>query len=213
MTTKQIIINTVAFAAGAAIGSAVTWKIMKTRCDQHIREEVEAFKKDWPKYAKGQNDAEVEPNDHWDGWNGCEEEDDDEDVYDPDVVFDYHNLAKVYDTIDNGEEGGGDDEAFIVEGPTVISPDEFNDLPYDWSMYALTYYAGDGILADDWLVKQDIEDTIGEEALECFGKYSEEDVVHVRNEANMAHYEVVCDPRNYADVLAGSIPRADMNAY
>ena len=79
MTTKQIIINTVVFAAGAAIGSAVTWKIMKTRCDQHIREEVEAFKKDWPKYAKGQNDTKVEPNDHWDGWNGCEEEDDDED--------------------------------------------------------------------------------------------------------------------------------------
>ena len=111
-----------------------------------------------------------------------------------------------------GEEGGGDDEAFIVEGPIVITPDEFNDIEFGWSMHALTYYDGDGILADDWYVKQDIEDTIGEEALECFGKHSEEDVVHVRNEENMAHYEVVRDPRKYADVLAASLPRANMNA-
>lgn len=213
MTTKQIIINTVVFAAGAAIGSAVTWKIMKTRCDQHIREEVETFKKDWPKYAKGQNDDKVEPNDYWDGWNGCEEEDDDEDDYDPDVVFDYHNLAKRYDTIDNGEEGGGDYDGTYPNGPVVITPDEFNNMEQGWSMYALTYYAGDGVLADDWLVEKDIEDTIGEGALENFGEYSDEDVVHVRNEQNEAHYEVVRDPRRYADVLADSNLRAGMNAY
>ena len=207
MTTKRIMINGLMFATGAAIGSLVTWKIMKTRCDKLITEEVEAFKKDWPNYA-GAN-VKMEPESGWDGWNGCEDEDDDEDDYDPDIIRDYRNLANRY----NGEEGGGGDEAFIVEGPVVITPDEFNDIEFGWSMYALTYYEGDGILADDWHVKQDIEDTIGEEALECFGKHSEEDVVHVRNEENMAHYEVVRDPRNYVDVLVASLPRADMNAY
>lgn len=209
MTTKQIIINGFMFATGAAIGSLVTWKIMKTRCDKLITEEVEAFKKEWSSYTSA--DVKTEPEGHWDGWNGCEDEDEDDD--DSDDIFAYDQIASKYVTADNGKEGGGDDEAFIVEGPIVISPDEFNDIPFEWSMYALTYYEGDGILADDWLVKQDIEDTIGEEALECFGKYSEEDVVHVRNEENVAHYEVVRDPRKYADVLASSIPRADMNAY
>lgn len=208
--TKQIIINGLMFTTGAAIGSLVTWKIMKIRCDKLIAEEVEAFKNEWPSYAS--EGVKTELDDHWDGWNGCEDEEEDEDD-DSDDIFAYDKIASKYVTADNGKEGGGDDEVFIVEGPIVISPDEFNDIPFEWTMYALTYYEGDAILADDWLVKQDIDDTIGEEALECFGKYSEEDVVHVRNEENMAHYEVVRDPRKYADVLASSIPRVDMNAY
>lgn len=205
MTTKQIIIDGLMFAAGATIGSLVTWKIMKTRCDKLITEEVEAFKKDWPNYAGAT--VKMEPDDHWDGWNGCEDDEEEDDEDDSDIIHDYRRIAGQY----NGEEGGGDDEAFIVEGPTVITPDEFNDIPFEWSMYALTYYEGDGILADDWLVKQDIDDTIGEDSLDYFGKYSEEDVVHVRNAENMAHYEVVLDPRKYSDVLADSLPRSDMN--
>ncbi len=208
MTTKQIIINTVVFTTGAAIGSLVTWKIMKTRCDQHIREEVEAFKKEWPKYAGGS--VKTEPVD----WDDFEDDDEDEDEeYDPDVIVDYHRIANRYDSALNGEEGGGDDVVLCVNGPVVITPDEFNSMEQGWSMYALTYYAGDGILADDWLVEKDIEDTIGEEALECFGEHADEDVVHVRNEQNEAHYEVVRDPRCYADVLADSNLHANMNAY
>lgn len=213
MTTKQIIINAVTFAAGAAIGSAVTWKFMKTRYDQRIREEVEAFKNEWPNYAKPQSETKAEVGGRSDDETGCEDEEDDDEDYDPAEVIEYHSITKKYIVDDNSEEGGGDDEVEYVSGPVVISPDEFNNMEMGWSMYALTYYDGDGILADDWLVKQDIEDTIGEEALDYFGKYSEEDVVHVRNKQNEAHYEVVRDPRSYADVLAGSIPRADMNAY
>lgn len=209
MTKNQIIINITMLAVGAAIGSAVTWKIMKTRCDQKIREEVDAFTKEWPSYV-GQR-VKVNP---VDDWNDFEDDDeDDEDDYDPDAIIDYHQIAKRYGSDETGEEGGGDDEVEYVNGPVVITPDEFNSMESGWTMYALTYYEGDGILADDWLVEKDIEETIGEEALECFGKYADEDVVHVRNEQTEAHYEVVRDPRNYADVLAGCNPHSHMNAY
>ena len=91
MTTKQIMINGLMFATGAAIGSLVTWRIMKIRCDKLITEEVEAFKKDWPNYA-GAN-VKMEPESGWDGWNGCEDDEDEDDDYDPDVIYDYHALT------------------------------------------------------------------------------------------------------------------------
>lgn len=209
--TKQNIINAAMFAVGAAVGSAVTWKIMKTRCDQKIREEVDAFAKEWPSYTN--NLVKMEPVNDWDDCEDDDEDEDDEDDYEPDVVIDYHRYAKQYGSDESGEEGGGDDEVEYVNGPVVITPDEFNSMEPGWSMYALTYYAGDNILADDWLVEKDIEETIGEEALDCFGKYAEEDVVHVRNEQTESHYEVVRDPRSYADVLAGCNPHNHMDAY
>ena len=54
-------------------------------------------------------------------------------------------------------------------------------------------------MADDWGIEKDIEETIGEDALDHFGDYAEE-VVHVRNEREELDYEVTLDPRRYVDV-------------
>lgn len=183
---NQKIINLIAFTAGAAIGSLVTWRVMKTRCEQIIQNEVDAFKEDWADMAReSKADYEIDTGDTDD------DEMEEEDEEDSDFAH-YRQLALDY------EEKGGEDWVPYINGPYVITPEEFGDGNFGHDLHCITYYA-DGVLADDWDVKLDIEETIGEEALEHFGDY-QDDVVHVRNERLQCDYEVTCDPRDYADV-------------
>lgn len=178
--------NVFMFAFGATVGSVVTWKIMKDRCERMIQDEVDAFKNDWVKMTR-EDDTEY-----------TVQADEDEE-FDDDTRAEYHSLAHSYDY--NCEEGGGDEVPY-VNGPYVISPDEFGG-ERDYEAWCLSYY-NDGVLADDWQVTYDIEDTIGEDALEHFGDYTD-DIVHVRNERLQCDYEVTKDPRNFKDLLSNDL--------
>lgn len=200
---KKALCNVLIFAAGATFGSLFTWKFLKTKYEQITQEEIESVKETW---ARMNDEPEVEI----DKVESKEDLDDSEQVSMDDYAAytDYSALVGKYNRAlcdEPEEEGGGDvdDEDDVgfpyINGPVVITPEEFGDGNYGHSLYCLTYYA-DGVLADDWWAEQSIEDTIGEEALEHFGDY-EEDVVHVRNEQNEADYEVTRDPRRYTDVI------------
>lgn len=88
-----------------------------------------------------------------------------------------------------------------IQAPCVISPDEFGtEDGYD--EISLTYYA-DGTVTDDSdhaMSDDEIEETIGKDSLNHFGDY-EPDSVFVRNDRLKADYEILADPRSYADVL------------
>lgn len=195
---NQKLFNVFMFATGAAIGSLVTWKVVKTRYELIIQEEIDSFKEDYIRCMNKQSFAIDSCEDNQD------ELDDEDDGFDEATVHAYHEIASRYytagDEAETNEEGEGDEEVPYINGPYVISPDEFGDGNYDHSLYCLTYFA-DGILSNDWYEKCDIEETIGEDSLDHFGDYTE-DVVHVRNERMNADYEVTRDPRNYADMVA-----------
>ena len=178
--------NVAMFAIGAAVGSIVTWKIMKDRCERMIQDEVKAFKEDWVKMTR---EDEIE-------YTVRTENDDelDEDEYDDEDYSEYHTLAHSYSK--NDEEGGGDEVPYI-NGPYVISPDDFG-IERDYAAWCLTYF-NDGILADDYGQTYDIEEIIGEDALNHFGDYTD-GVVHVCNERTLCYYEVTEDPRDFAEV-------------
>ena len=81
----------------------------------------------------------------------------------------------------------------------VISPEEFgeSELPSE----SLTYWA-DGIVTDEAncvMDEDDIEETIGSDALNHFGEY-EDDSVFVRNETLDKEYEILMDTRRFSDV-------------
>ena len=88
-----------------------------------------------------------------------------------------------------------------MNGPYVISPEQLGDIK-EFSSQALDYFA-DGVLADGWGVKLDIEETIGEDALDHFGDYVD-DIVYVRNERTEIDYEVTRDPRTYEEAVRTS---------
>ena len=83
--------------------------------------------------------------------------------------------------------------------PYVIPPDEFGDFD-DYPCNTLIYWA-DGILTDDNNYPvEDVESTVGSEALDTFGDY-EDDSVFVRNPRLRCDFEILLDPREYEDVV------------
>lgn len=178
--------NLFIFTAGAAIGSAVTWKLVKEKYARLAQEEIEAVREVYMKH----DDDSVEPT--------VEEE--------PAAVIpesvpefteqervDYANIANTYNN--NNEKG----VPKPVKRPYVISPDMFEEGEYQ--AVSLTYYA-DGVVEDDFYdvwSDDEIEDKIGNDFMNHYGEY-EEDTVFVRNDEEETDYEIMRDTRRYSDV-------------
>lgn len=197
---KKTIIDIFLFTAGATIGSLVTWKFVKTKYERILQEEIDSFKETYAQCMSGETTTGSDDDADENVQNECDDD------FPESVMTEYTTLARRYgepsgDNTETVKGGEGDDDDFpYINGPVVISPEEFGNGNFDHDLYCLTYYA-DGVLANDWWETLNIEDTIGEEALEHFGDYTD-DVVHVRNEREKADYEVTRDPRNYADLIA-----------
>lgn len=198
------------FVAGAAIGSVVTWKVLKNKYEQITQEEIKSVKEEYSRLAKlmrieidacrrvteaHTEDEATDSDDSIDNNNDFSEPENNQ--------VEYHKLTSKYrgtpDKSESNEEGDGigDDDLPFINGPYVISPDEFASSPPGYSACPIDYYK-DGILADGWGVKLNIEETIGEDAINHFGDYVD-DVVHVRNERTQIDYEVTRDPRTYKE--------------
>lgn len=198
------------FATGAAIGSVATWFTIKKKYEQIAQEEIDSVKEEYSRLIemrKKEMEAVrnvVNANQHDDDEDEPVDDDDETAVYEQ-MKVDYSNLTKNYrssdddeDEDDNDEEGGKEveDEVPYDNGPYVITPEEFGDEK-NYTAQPLDYFS-DGVLADGWGVQLDIEDTIGEEALNHFGEYAD-DIVYVRNDQNEIDYEVTRDPRTYEE--------------
>lgn len=181
-------IFTFAFAVGAAIGSAVTWKFVQNKYERLAREEIEEVRAYYASKDKGE-----ETEEKTDSENETDECDDDDVPFTMSEKVEYASIANKYATTD---EGG--DKPMSRREPYVISPAEFGEDD-NYEGITLIYY-NDGILADhDGNRIEDIESCIGYESLNHFGEY-EEDSVYVRNDDTMMEYEVLLDETNYADL-------------
>lgn len=162
------------FAAGALIGSVVTSMYFKSKYEV-IEEEETIEKPDESQIDISEKEPKI-----------AEEAEK--------IIRDYHtesNSKEVKEPVVIIEEDDG------MEGPYVISPDEFDENGYE--TVSLTYYA-DGVLTDEMdNIIDDIDEVIGEESLEHFGEF-EEDSVFVRDDDKEIDYEILKDLRNYRDV-------------
>lgn len=182
--------NIIVFAAGAAVGAFVAWRILETRCEQRIRDEVAEVKERFciEKTPKEETEEFIEEDVPWV-----------DDEPETDVNLDMNKYKEQiadlkyvnYSDLDSMSNPNN-------EPPVIITPEEFGDIDeYDTATY--TYYA-DGVLTDDMDEPvEDIEDVIGLEALDHFGEY-EDDAIHVRNHDRQCDYEVLRDLRRYADI-------------
>lgn len=187
--------NVLMFAAGAAIGSAVTWKYLKTKYEQLVQEEIESIKEVFANkddisqdIEESEETEECETRIDWDELEDLDE--DDEDDESDDGMNDYAKLIDQY----TNEEGGAEK---MTMKPYVISPYDFGE--YDgYRQIELTYYA-DGTLEDeDREIVTDIDELIGSGSLFTFGEY-EDDSVFVRNERLRADFQILKDYRTYEE--------------
>lgn len=192
------------FTTGAAIGSLVTWKAIKTKYERLAQEEIDSVKEEFSRLSKIRKESNDRQNEYAEV--GYIEDSDLKCIdTDPNDMIEYNNIISGYrsssDDDETNEEGDewSEGEVPYINGPYVISPDDFASSPPGYSAQPLDYFA-DGILADGWGVELDIEETIGEESLEHFGEYAD-DLLYVRNERKEIDYEVTKDPRTYAEAV------------
>lgn len=174
------------FAAGAVVGSVVTWKLIKTRYEQIAQEEIDSVKEI---YAKREHNATIK--------DGAEVAVGEESTEGSHVLSEmrgaYAAIAKEAGYINPEKE----EDTVVVEKPYIIVPDDFD--MNDYNTESLNYYA-DGVLTDycDNVI-DDPENIIGDiDPSEHFGEY-EEDTVYVRNDVTKCDYEILRDTRNYSD--------------
>lgn len=215
---RDMLVKAFIFTAGAAIGSVVTWKVIKTKYEQISKEEIESVREEYQRLTKimrmeidacrkatAAHTKVDDTVDEDDGANTDYPDDDDRDFTEKEKEqVEYYKITSRYrgsyeESNENNEEGeeDGDDEVPYINGPYVITPEDFASSPPGYNCCPLDYYK-DGVLADGWGVTMDIEETIGEEALDHFGEYVD-DVVYVRNERLELDYEVTRDPRTYKE--------------
>lgn len=183
------------FAAGAVIGSAVTWKLLKDKYAKIAQEEIDSVKEVFSKKKNGPNTI--------DGVIETKEVKTEtlQSFKDKVQELGYTN----YSDISKDEEGGSD----MIDKPYVIEPEEFGENDYE--TVSLTYYA-DGVLADDRdNVVEDVESMVGVESLNHFGEY-EDDSVFVRNDRLETDYEILMDLRKFSEVVKVNPNRVDYNA-
>lgn len=181
------------FAAGAAIGSAVTYKLIKTKYEQIAREEIESVKEVFSRRSEESD----------------EEDEDEDDEFDYDFEPDPEELKAMNDKVSdlgytsyskkkNKKSKRNDDDEDCDIVPYVISPDDFGDTGYE--TVSLTYYA-DNVLAYDYdeEVVEDADLLIGSYSLDRIGEY-EDDIIHVRNDVNQTDYEICRVNEKYSDV-------------
>lgn len=189
--------NLFVFVTGAAVGSLVTWVFMREKLELLKAElqDMEEYYVRCDEYDSDEPIPEEEP----------EEEAHDTTVNSLHIKPDIMEYAKqVQDRGYVDYSGGGKSVAEPkpvdnnVERPYVISPDEFGEIGYDTK--SLTYY-NDKILTDeDGDIIDDVDDIVGKDSLDTFGDY-EDDSVFVRDDRRKVDYEILADPRNYADVF------------
>lgn len=178
---KNILSNIVIFSLGAAVGSVVTWKLIKTKYEHIAQEEIDEVREF---YHKKMSEQDADKN--YSDW--AEE-------HPKKYKEDKENYTSILKENDYTKKKGRVEDMF--DKPYVISPDEFGENNYETE--SLTYYE-DGVLTDDFgNVIENVDELVGLDSLNHFGEY-EDDSVFVRDDRLKIDYEILMDTRKYSEL-------------
>ena len=197
----------IVFAAGACIGSVVTWRLVKKYYNNITNKEI-ADVKDWYARKCGEEAGSKKA----DAVGGAILEGVKDGMNKPVTENDIRNLTarlqnmgyvdysnKEDEPVKKTEKIEEKEEVDNVERPYVIEPRYFDEYD-DYNTINLTLYA-DGVLVDDSSNEpvEDVDETVGLDNLDHIGDY-EEDAVHIRNDKLRCDYEILCDTKKYSEI-------------
>lgn len=194
---KDLLIKGTIFLIGGAIGSVVTWKLVKTKYEQIIADKTEENEFLRDRYSKNKNIEKAGEALTEDLKNYIENPDEltVQEIRDKVQELGYINEQAMKEKEKEKEEV--DD----MGGPEVIAPEE--TWEQDYPMITLTYYEGDGVLADERdRIIGNVDEMVGEDFASHFGEY-EDDTVYIRNPNFKSYYEILRDYGSYSEVVGG----------
>lgn len=196
---RNIITSILLFTAGAGIGSAVTWKLLKTKYEQIAQEEIDSVKEVYSKRASVAANPKPIEGEGVEGKHIPEK---------PDLMeyaaklkeegyMDYStNSKEEQKEKEEKEPYTSDMDGYSYdEEPYVITPEHFGEYD-DYDTQILTLYNDGYLVDDDDNEIVDIADVVGEDFKEHIGDF-EDDAVHIRNEKYKTDFEVLVVERNF----------------
>lgn len=182
---NHVLNKTIIFAVGAAIGSAVTWALVKNKYKKQAQEDIEAVREFYKEKYKTVEKKEE---------NESTEEDEEEEIDDDDIPGEYYESYKsVLKTNKYSSEEKEDEENMVKF--QVLSPEEYEECDYPT---ITLWYFNDGILTNDrGKIISNVDEVVGRDSLDKFGEY-EDDSVFVADHNLRVVYEIL---RDYDDFL------------
>lgn len=180
--------NLIFLLAGAALGSLVTFAIVKKKYEQIAQEEIDSVKETFSKRNKKAEEKPVDDvKDEVKTKNNNKEQ--------------YIKIANKYNTSSDDENEDLDeveDEDKRIDRPYVISPDDFGEFD-DYECISLVAYMGDGVLTDDDdEIIDNVDEVVGLDYADHFGEY-EDNYVYIRNDKFKCDYEISMDHRKFSE--------------
>jgi hypothetical protein len=170
--------NVLIFIVGAAVGSVITWKLLESKYEQRVQNEVNELRD----FYKNR-------------YHGPENPDDSENAEPTSEA-----PATTYDAMVANYTGNDATETTEPsDKPYIISDDIFGEID-GYEIISLTLYSDGHLADDDDRLIEDIENTVGNDAIRYFDKY-EEDSVYVRNDRLKTDFEILLSQRSYLDVV------------
>lgn len=194
------------FISGVAVGSFVTWRLLKEKYIRQTQEEINEVREH---YRKKKESEEVTVDS-----NGTTETNEKPDLIEyaakltKNGYIDYTNpksLVKatgdMIDTVAQKDNEESSDPVILndpsYQPPYIISPEDFA-IDDEYTIVNLNYYI-DGVLTDeDDHIVENVDDVVGLENLNHMGEY-EDDALHIRNENYKCEYEILLSRRLYHD--------------
>ena len=200
---------------GAALGSVVTWRVVKERYDSYAKAEIEEVRQFYKNKLNNERQKKAKKVEV--------EEDTPKPVKNSKDKIVYEKMAANYGDIEQTDPlpqrntveeamaifNVSEDDPRIIERRTsmvyIISADEFSEEMPHYDKTTITYWDGDKTLADEQeLPIPGVRETVGYHALDNFGWFSNDpNVVYVRNERFSLDLEVVRNPGRYEVEVAG----------
>ena len=188
---KDLLIKGMIFLAGGAVGSVVTWTLVKTKYEQTIEDKNEeirflrdrySVKKAGEKLVEGINDGIEEP----------------DELTVQEIRDKVQELGYINDQVmKEKEEINREEEDDDMGGPVIIAPEE--SWEQDYPTLSLTYFEEDNVLADDQgKIIKNIDELVGGDFASHFGEY-EDDSVFIRNDNFKVYYEILRDYGRYSE--------------
>lgn len=190
--SKDLITKILLFTTGAAVGSAVSWMLVKTKYEKTIEDKNEEIEFLRDRYSASKAREKV-------GEKIVEGiEDSMEESEEPTI----HEISeKVRKLRYNNESYNEEEDEDDMCGPEVIAPEE--SWEQDYPVISLTYYEEDGVLVDEHnKIIGNAGELVGEDFADHFGEY-EDDSVFIRNRKNKVYYEILKDYGSYSDSIRG----------
>lgn len=190
---KERIYNLLTLVIGAGIGSVITWKVMETRYNTIIEEEIRSVKETFSK--ESQDTEEEKP----DNTTENAEEEEHERLSAVSDIINQNGYNTMSDEVREEKKKKGNDDTESKKGPHVISPEEFGEL--DYPIISLDYYTDDVLMNDRGKIITNTKELVGEDFASHFGEYEDDpDIVYVRNDLQCIDYEICRDYRESSEV-------------